>query len=160
MSITEPTPSQMAERFIQQRLREIVTRHEPLMDAAAKAIAEAEAVGRIDSRERERFVAGVRQTAIRHADALLRLRESVIEGQSGIGSLPGDIVAGLTRLRADEQAYQQSLDAIDDGWFHSEMDFQLAAMQAAFEGDIMPAREDYGLSPAKSIADGGSGDDE
>jgi hypothetical protein len=148
MSITEPTHAQLAERWIIQRLREIVTRREPMVAAMRAAIDAAYDGGRAgcdDRRWREpakrRIGTDIREKSLREAEILLDVRRRYIEGEPGIGTLPDDIEQWLAAMKREQADYIAEMAAECD-WLEDVVERHYEAVQAYHDGDTLPTRED------------------
>lgn len=149
-----------AARWIDQRLREVVTHYRPMADAVDDAFHERHPPGSLGKTERQRArqkLAGrfcdARARALAEADSLLSMRGQLAPHPDALPAVPADVLGELRRMRREHEEYMAKLAAELD-WIDRAVEYSREVARAGRDGDTPPNPRDYG------VGDGGDADGE
>jgi hypothetical protein len=159
MSATNPK-AQLACRWIDQRLREVVMHYQPLVDAIGEAFDErhdAAATPPAD-RRRARGPLGASLMAmlgddVRRATCLLRMRDGLATPGGQLAAVPADVLRQLDAMDREFDAYATKLAAELD-WIDEQVEYGLEVQRCIRDGDVLPTPADWGFAEERPNGDG------
>lgn len=144
-----------AARWVDQRLRELVMRWQPTMEAISDAhreVAQAIATDPRDFQWKRQLLAGeiarMRGDMLRDADNLLKLRRKIAPLSGLFPHAPPVVLAELRRLQQTHNQYLAEREA-EEQWFDNAWDYAQECARCEHDGDVRPNPAEYGLDPTE-----------
>jgi hypothetical protein len=144
---TKYPEAQLAARWIDQRLRELVLHHQPLADAIVAAFDERHDAAATPTVERRRargpldaVLVAMLGTDVRQARALLRMRGELAVPGGQLSAVPADVLRQLDAMDRDHDANATTLAAELD-WIDEQVEWGYEVQRCRHDGDTLPTAE-------------------
>ncbi len=150
---TKYPEAQLAARWIDQRLRELVMHYQPLADAIGAAFDERHDAAATPSVERRRArgpievaLMDMRGDDVRRAKSLLRMRDALAAPGGQLAAVPTDVLRQLDAMGREHDAYMTKLAAELD-WLDEQVEWDYEVKRCRHDGDTLPTAEMWGVEP-------------